>query len=176
MTMRCDARRSNERYGRMKRIALASLAGAMVLVPGIGLAQEAAEAALPTVETLGAEMTFVFNSLLFLIGGILVFWMAAGFAMLEAGFVRSKNVTVQLTKNVGLFSIAAFLYYLIGFNLMYPGDGWLVEGWLGAFGTTVLEPVGVTAEGVADLGYASVGSDFFFQVMFCATAASIVSG
>ena len=54
-------------------------------------------------------------------GGFLVFWMAAGFAMLEAGLVRSKNVTVQLTKNIALFSIAAIMYWLIGFNLMYPG-------------------------------------------------------
>jgi ammonium transporter, Amt family len=66
-------------------------------------------------------------------GGFLVFWMAAGFAMLEAGLVRSKNVTMQLTKNISLFSIAAVMYWLIGFNLMYPGDGWMIEGWLGPF-------------------------------------------
>jgi ammonium transporter, Amt family len=78
-----------------------------------------------------AETVFVFNTLLFVISGVLVFWMAAGFAMLEAGFVRSKNVTMQLTKNIGLFSIAALLYYLIGFNLMYPGDGWIDRGLAG---------------------------------------------
>ena len=65
------------------------------------------------------------TTLLFLVGGFLVFWMAAGFAMLEAGLVRSKNVTMQLTKNIALFSIAAIMYWLIGFNLMYPGDGWI---------------------------------------------------
>ena len=120
---------------------------------------------------------FVFNTLLFLIGGFLVMWMAAGFAMLEAGLVRSKNVTTQLTKNIALFSIAAIAYFLVGFNLMYPGDGWLITGYLGPiFSLTGLEPVGATVEQIDDIGYASVGSDFFFQLMFCATTASIVSG
>jgi ammonium transporter, Amt family len=82
---------------------------------------------------------------------------------------------MQLTKNVALFAIAAVLYYLIGYNLMYPGDGWSIDGILGAFSTASLEPVGL--EGAEpDLTYASVGSDFFFQLMFCATTASIVSG
>ena len=102
-------------------------------------------------------------------------WMAAGFAMLEAGLVRSKNVAMQLTKNVGLFSLASLFYYLIGYNLMYPGDGWSIEGMLGAFGPAVLEAVGL-ADTEADMTYASVGSDFFFQLMFCAATASIVSG
>ncbi len=157
------------------------LAAGAAMLPALGLAQEAeaveevAEAALTT-EALNTEMVFIFNSLLFLIGGILVFWMAAGFAMLEAGFVRSKNVTMQLTKNVALFSLAAFFYYIVGFNLMYPGDGWIIEGWLGGFGPAVLEAVGIGAEDAVDVEYASVGSDFFFQLMFCATTASIVSG
>ena len=120
---------------------------------------------------------FVFNTLLFLIGGFLVMWMAAGFAMLEAGLVRSKNVTTQLTKNIALFSIAAIAYFLVGFNLMYPGDGWLITGYLGPiFSLTSLEPVGAAVEQIGDISYASVGSDFFFQLMFCATTASIVSG
>ena len=123
------------------------------------------------------DTVFILNSLLFLVGGFLVFWMAAGFAMLEAGLVRSKNVTMQLTKNVALFSLACVFYYLIGYNLMYPGDTWSIDGTLsGVFATTVLEPVGVSAEAVADYSYASVGSDFFFQLMFCAATASIVSG
>lgn len=101
--------------------------------------------------------------------------MAAGFAMLEAGLVRSKNVTMQLTKNIGLFGIAAIMYWLIGFNLMYPGE-WMIEGYVGPFfSITSLEPVGLAAAD-ASLDYASVGSDFFFQLMFCATTASIVSG
>jgi len=67
------------------------------------------------------------TTLLFLVGGFLVFWMAAGFAMLEAGLVRSKNVTTQLTKNIALFSLSGIMYWLVGFNLMYPGDGWIVR-------------------------------------------------
>ena len=128
-------------------------------------------------DLVSAHGVFVFNTLLFLIGGFLVMWMAAGFAMLEAGLVRSKNVTTQLTKNIALFSIAAIAYFLVGFNLMYPGDGWLITGYLGPiFSLTSLEPVGAAAEQIGDISYASVGSDFFFQLMFCATTASIVSG
>ena len=150
------------------------LAAAAALVPAFGLAQEAEEVAVSAGEA-AAHTQFILNTLLFLVGGFLVFWMAAGFSMLEAGLVRSKNVTMQLTKNVGLFSIAAIMYWLVGFNLMYPGD-WLIEGWLGPFfSPTVLEAVGVGADGV-DVTYASVGSDFFFQLMFAATTASIVSG
>ncbi|WP_171171872.1 ammonium transporter [Ruegeria sp. HKCCA0370] len=143
-------------------------AAAIVALPQMGLAQEA------TGET-AQHTQYILTSLLFLVGGFLVFWMAAGFAMLEAGLVRSKNVAMQLIKNMGLFSFAAIMYWLVGFNLMYPGDGWTITGILGAFSPTSLEPVGL--EGVeTDLSYASVGSDFFFQLMFCATTASIVSG
>ena len=149
---------------------LLSGAAAAVILPGAVLAQEA-PALVPT------DSVFILNSLLFLIGGFLVFWMAAGFAMLEAGLVRSKNVTMQLTKNVALFSLAAIFYYLIGYNLMYPLGTWAVEGVLsGVWGTAVLEAVGVTAYAADDYGYASTGSDFFFQLMFCAATASIVSG
>jgi len=123
-----------------------------------------------------AEVGYIFTTLLFLMAGFLVFFMAAGFAMLEAGLVRSKNVTMQLTKNVALFSAAAIMYWLIGFNLMYPGDAWSIAGWLGPFfSVTSLEPVGLAAAD-ASLDYASVGSDFFFQLMFVAATASIVSG
>ena len=126
-------------------------------------------------DLVSAHGVFVFNTLLFLIGGFLVMWMAAGFAMLEAGLVRSKNVTTQLTKNIALFSIAAIAYYLVGYNLMYPGGGWWIEGYLGPILSIAgLQPVGL--EGVKDPGGYSTGSDFFFQLMFCATTASIVSG
>ncbi len=141
----------------------------LAALPGLAIAQEAAsgEAA--------AHTQFILTSVLFLLGGVLVFWMAAGFAMLEAGLVRSKNVTMQLTKNIALFSIAAVMYWLVGYGIMYPGD-WLIEGWLGPFfAVTSLDPVGVAADAV-DVGYASGASDFFFQLMFCATTASIVSG
>jgi Amt family ammonium transporter len=96
--------------------------------------------------------------------------------MLESGLVRTKNVAMQCTKNVALFAVAAVMYYLIGYNLMYPGDGWAITNVLGAFGSAVLEPVGVVAADVGDITYASAGSDFYFQLMFCATTASIVSG
>ncbi|MFD2741026.1 ammonium transporter [Sulfitobacter aestuarii] len=116
-----------------------------------------------------ADTTFIFNSLLFLIGGFLVFWMAAGFAMLEAGLVRAKNVTTQLTKNVALFALAAIMYWLIGYNFMYPGESWIIANILG---TTGLKDIKTSV----DAGGYSNASDFFFQLMFCATTASIVSG
>ena len=125
-----------------------------------------------------AHSVFILNSLLFLMSGFLVMFMACGFCMLEAGLVRAKNTTMQLTKNVALFSLAAIGYYLIGYNLMYPLGTWSVEGVLsGLFPVAaVLEAVGVTPDKVDDIGYASTGSDFFFQLMFCAATASIVSG
>lgn len=151
-----------------------------VTAESVQAAIEAALSALPAAAEATGEVpehsVFIFNTLLFLIGGILVMWMGAGFAMLEAGLVRSKNVTMQLTKNIGLFSIAAVAYYVVGFNLMYPMGSWSIDGLLGAFGPAVLEAVGVAAEDLDDIEYASVGSDFFFQLMFCATTASIVSG
>lgn len=128
-----------------------------------------------------AETAFIFNSLLFLIGGFLVFFMAAGFAMLEAGLVRQKNVTMQLTKNIALFSLAGIAYYFIGYNLMYPLGSWSIGsdetgGYLGAFSVAIMEAVGIGADAADDLSYATTGSDFFFQLMFCAATASIVSG
>ncbi|MDG1281780.1 MAG: ammonium transporter [Pseudorhodobacter sp.] len=137
--------------------------GATVALPVF--AQEAAAEAAPAVDN-----AFIFNTLLFLIGGFLVFFMAAGFAMLEAGLVRSKNVTMQLTKNIALFAIASIMYWLVGYNLMYPGDGWAVTGIIGAFSAASIQ-----GDPALESGYAT-GSDFFFQLMFCATTASIVSG
>lgn len=157
----------------MRKLSLSISALALSTLPGIALAQETATASGAAAPDTG----FILNSLLFLIGGILVFWMAAGFAMLEAGLVRSKNVTMQLTKNIALFSLAAIFYYLVGYNLMYPLGNWAAEGIIsGVWGPGVLEAVGITAEQADDHSYASTGSDFFFQLMFCATTASIVSG
>ncbi|HEV8034551.1 ammonium transporter [Yoonia sp.] len=157
----------------MKITKYLSIGAALMLLPTIGFAQEAteaAEAAAPTFDEIGP---YIMTTLLFLVGGFLVFWMAAGFAMLEAGLVRSKNVAMQLTKNIALFSIAAIMYWLVGFNLMYPGD---FNGYFALnFVPTVLEPVGLSASDAA-LDYASVASDFFFQLMFVAATASIVSG
>ena len=149
----------------MKSMKFLPIAAALAAVPVMGFAQDTAEAA-PAVDN-----AFIFNTLLFLIGGFLVFWMAAGFAMLEAGLVRSKNVTTQLTKNIALFGIAAIMYWLVGYNLMYPGDGWLITGMLGPIFTTA----DLGGDPALETGYAT-GSDFFFQLMFCATTASIVSG
>ena len=155
----------------MKTLTKLGLAAALIAAPSLGLAQD--DGPVPGVNA-ATDSVFIFNSLLFLIGGFLVFWMAAGFAMLEAGLVRAKNVTMQLTKNIALFSFAAIFYYLIGYNLMYPLGTWAIDGILsGVWGPGVLEAVGVTADAADDYGYASTGSDFFFQLMFCAATASI---
>ena len=129
-------------------------------------------------QTVPEHGVFILNSLLFLIGGFLVMFMACGFCMLEAGLVRAKNTTTQLTKNIALFSIAAIGYYLVGYNLMYPLGDWAIEGYFsGLFpALAVMEPVGVAADAVDDLSYAATASDYFFQLMFCAATASIVSG
>ena len=150
---------------RISRSALA-LAGIGALVATPALAQAVSE-----------HGVFVLNSLLFLIGGVLVMFMACGFCMLETGLVRAKNTTMQLTKNVALFSIAAVGYYVIGYNLMYPLGTWSVDGILsGVVGVAVLEAVGVAPDAADDLAYASTASDYFFQLMFRAATASIVSG
>jgi len=156
-----------------------ALAALLLALPAFGQDAPAEEAVEAVEAVVGGETPlqtqYILNSFLMLVGGFLVFWMAAGFTMLEAGFVRTKNVSMQLLKNITMYSVACIAYYIIGYALMYPGDGWMIEGILGAVGIAVLEPVGLSPE-AADLTYATVSSDFFFQVMFCATAASIVSG
>ncbi|MEM6546717.1 MAG: ammonium transporter [Pseudomonadota bacterium] len=161
---------------KLNLVTAVSVLATLVAAPAFG--QDAT--AEPPVVVPGHSL-FVFNTLLFLIGGFLVMWMAAGFCMLEAGLVRSKNVAMQCTKNISLFSIAAIGYYLIGYNLMYPLGNWSIGtdetgGYLGAFGLAVLEAVGIGADDADDISYASTGSDYFFQLMFCAATASIVSG
>ncbi len=155
----------------MNKKLLIPLAFSATLLPTLGLAQDPGAAAVT------AEMVWIMNTLLFLISGFLVFFMAAGFAMLEGGLVRSKNVTMQMTKNVALFSLATIAYWAFGYNLMYPLGTWSVDGILsGVFGPGVLEAVGIDLAAADDGAYASTGSDFFFQLMFCAATASIVSG
>ena len=146
-----------------KTLSTAALSGVMLAgMAGVALAQDAAPAVSP-------ETAYIFNTLLFLVGGFLVMWMAAGFAMLEAGLVRSKNVSMQCLKNIGLYSVAGIMYWIVGYNLMYTGvDG----GYFGSFGPYSFDPVGGNA---LDTGY-STASDWFFQMVFVATAASIVSG
>jgi len=121
------------------------------------------------------EVKYALDTFYFLISGVLVMWMAAGFAMLEAGLVRAKNTTEILTKNVALFAIACTMYLLMGYTIMYGGSegGILPDAW---FGNAIAN---ATAEDVlASNGdtYYSGASDFFFQVVFVATAMSIVSG
>jgi Amt family ammonium transporter len=123
------------------------------------------------------ELSYALDTFYFLVCGALVMWMAAGFTMLEAGLVRAKNTAEILTKNVGLYAIACIMYMLVGYNLMYPGDGALIDGILGSF--TSLGRADNSVEDVLASGgdtYYSGLSDFFFQVVFVATAMSIVSG
>lgn len=115
-----------------------------------------------------AVSAYVDSSYLFLIGGLIVMFMAAGFLCLEAGLVRSKNASMQSLKNISLFSVAGLMFWLVGYNMAYPG-------------TTVLSGlIGIpdfiwAGEESLDTGYAA-SSDWFFQMVFVATAASIVSG
>ncbi len=120
------------------------------------------------------ELSYALDTFYFLVCGALVMWMAAGFTMLEAGLVRSKNTTEILTKNVGLYAIACVMYMLCGYGIMYPGDGF--EGRI-LPGIDILTADDNSVEAViAGDAYYSNLADFFFQVVFVATAMSIVSG
>ena len=131
-------------------------------------------------ELSSGELRFIFNTFSFLLWGALVMWMAAGFTMLEAGSVRTKNASVICLKNIGLYAIAGIAYYLIGYNLMYVDVGSVI----GSFSllrspspdeVALLAGVDGAREAVVATDYA-VMSDWFFQMVFVATAASIVSG
>ncbi|CAM3501583.1 Ammonia channel precursor [Vibrio aerogenes CECT 7868] len=112
------------------------------------------------------ELRYALDTFFFLVSGALVMWMAAGFAMLESGLVRSKNTTEILTKNFVLYAIACTMYLLIGYNIMYVDNS--EGGWLPSLGALI----GTQAEGADH----SLESDFFFQVVFVATSMSVVSG
>jgi len=156
-----------------------------VKTPIIALAGGAlALTALPAAAAVDPESAFVFNSFSFLINGLVVMFMACGFAMLEAGLVRTKNTATICLKNIALYSIAGLMYYIVGYAVMYTDvDG----GYIGSFSffynppdaeLALINADEATAEMVAavtDGGYASQ-SDWFFQMVFVATAASIVSG
>ena len=125
------------------------------------------------------ELQYAMDTFYFLICGALVMWMAAGFAMLEAGLVRTKNTTEILTKNVALFAIACTMYLVCGYNFMYDGGLFLsgvttVAGMDDAAIQAVLDAS--NESGFGDMGEYAGASDFFFQVVFVATAMSIVSG
>ena len=115
--------------------------------------------------TVSAEVGFIFNTLLFLMCGFLVFFMACGFAMLESGMVTSKSVSVICAKNIGLVSIGAIMFWLVGYNLAY---GIPEGGYIGKF-------IPWKDASKIDTGYAD-GSDWYFQMVFCVTTVSIVSG
>ena len=123
-----------------------------------------------------AQLAYALDTFYFLLSGALVMWMAAGFAMLEAGLVRAKNTTEILTKNVLLYAIACVMYLIIGYNLMYINDSW--SGVISDLGFLIGDEN--TAEAVIaggdDAPYYSARSDFFFQVVFVATGMSIISG
>jgi ammonium transporter, Amt family len=155
-----------------RKLGVAGVAAAAVLL-----------ASAPARAEVSAETAFVFNTFAFLVSGFLVMWMAAGFAMLESGLVRTKNTAAICLKNIALYSVAGIMYYIVGYNLMYVD----VSGFMGSFGIlyntsdaelALLGADEATPELVAavvDNGY-SVMSDWFFQMVFVATAASIVSG
>lgn len=123
-----------------------------------------------------AQLAYALDTFYFLLSGALVMWMAAGFAMLEAGLVRAKNTTEILTKNVLLYAIACVMYLLVGYNLMYINDAW--SGVIPNLGFLIGEENTVDAvlAGGDDAPYYSARSDFFFQVVFVATGMSIISG
>ena len=166
----------------MRTLGVAGAALAASLMAGPAMAQAVG---------VSAETAFVFNTFAFLVSGFLVMWMAAGFAMLESGLVRTKNTAAICLKNIALYSLAGILYYLIGYDLMYTGvDG----GYIGSLSflynpaeaeLALLDLVGAdepdaaaiaaATATVVDNGYSSM-SDWFFQMVFVATAASIVSG
>ncbi|QCU89648.1 ammonium transporter [Thiomicrorhabdus sediminis] len=122
------------------------------------------------------QISYALDTFYFLMSGALVMWMAAGFAMLEAGLVRAKNTTEILAKNIGLFAIACIMYMLVGYNIMYPGEA--VNSFFPGI-SFLLGGDNAVADVVAggdDAPYYSGMSDFFFQVVFVATAMSVVSG
>ena len=125
-------------------------------------------------ETQVIELAYALDTFYFLVMGAFVMWMAAGFSMLEAGLVSTKSTVEILTKNIALYSIASIMYMIVGYNLMYPSDGTGVIPAVSFFlgGDNAVEDV--VASG-GDIYYSGL-SDFFFQVVFVATAMSIVSG
>ena len=119
-----------------------------------------------------SETAFVLNTFSFLFNGALVMWMAAGFAMLESGLVRSKNTAAICLKNIALYSIAGLTFYLLGYNLMYVD----VTNYIGSVSFFWSADDSAALGGTFEEGSYAASSDWFFQMVFVATAASIVSG
>jgi Amt family ammonium transporter len=168
----------------MKLTSLLNRGAAGLLATGLGalclpvLAQTAAAAAAaPDVLSHVFELQYAMDTFYFLVCGALVMWMAAGFSMLEAGLVRTKNTTEILTKNVALYSIACIMYMVCGYAIMYDGS-YFLSGIAGGESLTgdVLKSFSEREGGFGGDSIYSDASDFFFQVVFVATAMSIVSG
>lgn len=166
------------RLSTRRKMAIAALAVAPVALltalPATALADE------HTPLGVSDETQFILNTFAFLVWGALVMWMCAGFTMLESGAVRTKNASMICLKNIGIFSIASLAYYFIGYNLMYVDVGDLIGSFEFLYGPSDAELglIDGAVEHVGDVvgnGYA-VMSDWFFQMVFVATAASIVSG
>ena len=162
--------RWSRRFAAGRNLAAALLSGAcLLLAPAVLAAQDG-----------GGDLGFVLNTYSFLVWGVLVMWMCAGFTMLEAGSVRSKSASMICMKNIGLYSIAGLMYYVIGYNLMYVDVGSVIGSISLFYGPSADEVALIggnegAAGAVAENGY-SVMSDWFFQMVFVATTASIVSG
>ena len=165
---------AKDAFGRNSRMRRVTMVTGVLAVLGILWVTTAAHAAIDK------EIQFVFNTFAFLIWGALVMWMCAGFTMLEAGSVRTKNVSMICLKNIGLYSIAGLMYFFIGYNLMYVDVG----SWIGTFAPfygpsadeiALLAGQEQAKEAVLKTNYATM-SDWFFQMVFVATTASIVSG
>ena len=169
MSMHQPRRARRPRAGRtLLTTALLSGAG-LLLAPAVLAAQDGV-----------GDIAFVLNTYSFLVWGVLVMWMCAGFTMLEAGSVRSKSASMICMKNIGLYSIAGLAYYVIGYNLMYVDVGSVIGSLSFFYGPSGAEVALVSGDesaagAVAENGY-SVMSDWFFQMVFVATTASIVSG
>lgn len=138
-----------------------------------GLTAAVATTAAAPAFAVDAEVAYILNSFSFLVNGALVMFMAAGFAMLESGLVRSKNTATICLKNITLYALAGIMYYIVGYNLMYMD----VTGYIGSLMPWSADDAAALAETGANFeaGY-SASSDWFFQMVFVATAASIVSG
>ena len=141
-----------------------------LIVPGLAAALSLTAA--PAFAEVSSETAYILNTFSFLVNGALVMFMAAGFAMLESGLVRSKNTATICLKNITLYAIAGIMFYVVGYNLMYMD----VTGYIGSFMPWSADDAAALAETANfDAGY-SASSDWFFQMVFVATAASIVSG
>ncbi len=151
-----------------------ALAGALVVATTIATTA-------PAMAEVPGESAFIFNTLSFLMHGFLVMWMAAGFAMLEAGLVRTKNTAMQCIKNIGLYSTAGIMFYICGYSLMYSDVSSVIGSFSDVFYSSsdaelaLLDGDEAQLDEVLGNGY-SVLSDWFFQMVFVAATASIVSG